>query len=128
MRKSLIGLALAGAAIFTTAACSTPADNADRNISEAAENFKVIRQVTVINGFTDEVLFQAVGAFSYETDGKKYTFTFKMEDGTFKRHTVLVSDNSPVIVEDLSGVENADAWVYEVYYLPEQPVSIQLEK
>lgn len=125
-RKVIVPLVAVGL-VFGAAACSA-ADRASSNISQAAENFKVFRQVTVINDITNNVSFQAVGAFSYENEGNEYIFTFKMEDGTFKRHTVLSGDNTTVVIEDLSGVEGADAWIYKVFYLPEQPVHVELVK
>lgn len=125
-RNVLISLAAAGL-VFGATACSA-ADRASSNISQAAENFKVFRQVTVINDITNSVSFQAVGAFSYENEGGEWLFTFKMKDGSFKRHTILAGDNTTAVIEDLEGVEGADAWIYKVFYLPEQPVRVELEK
>lgn len=123
------GAALAAA--LTLGAC-TPADNASRNVSEAAENFKVDRQLTVINGITDKVMFQLNGRFSIETPTADSTqpqleVTAKLPDGSFRKHFVGLSDNTTYVVEDLSQTQNADAWLYRVFYLPGTPVTVELE-
>lgn len=131
MRKSVFASAAAisvGAVLFVSA-CS-PADQASTNISKSAENFRVTRQLTVINGFTDTVQFQLVGNFSIEVDeaASQLEVTAKVGPGSFRKHFVGLSDNVSYVVEDLDETENADAWVYEVFYLPGQPVTIELEK
>lgn len=131
MRKSLIAGVVVGAALFVTGCTTTPAaDNVSQNISKSADNFRVTRQLTVINGFTDKVEFQLVGNFSIEADGadNQLEVTVKVGPDTFRKHIVGLSDNVTYIVEDLDETKNADAFVYEVFYVPEKPITVELEK
>lgn len=64
MKKFVIALTM-----LTLAGCTTAADQANRNLSKAAENFEVPRRIVGINGITDEVLFAVEGFCSYETRG-----------------------------------------------------------
>lgn len=129
MKKLIAGAAAALVAVLFIAGCS-PADNASQNISQSAENFRVTRQLTVINGFTDSVQFQLVGNFSIEVDDSdsQLEVTVKTGPDTFRKHFVGLSDNVSYVVEDLDQTTDADAWVYKVFYLPQQPVTVELEK
>lgn len=128
--KKKILTAVAGAAIAATAlsACSPAAPRASDNVSKAADNFEVVRQLTVVNGFTDKVQFELVGAFSITDEGNQLEVVAKLEDGSFRKHFVGLSDNVNYIVEDLDETKNADAWVYEVFYLPESIVNVEVAR
>ena len=130
MRKSIVAAVAAGVGATLLIAGCSPADQASQNISQSAENFRVVRQLTVINGFTDTVQFQLVGNFSIEVDDadSQLEVTVKTGKNTFRKHFVGLSDNVSYVVEDLDETEDADAWVYQVFYLPGQPVTVELEK
>jgi hypothetical protein len=55
-----------GVVFFT--GCSE-ASRVSSNISREADNFNVIRELTVINDFSDTVVFQMGGNFSITEDG-----------------------------------------------------------
>jgi hypothetical protein len=50
-------------------ACTSAADQANENLSKAAENFEVPRRIVGINTITDTVLWSVEGYCSYETGG-----------------------------------------------------------
>jgi predicted small secreted protein len=56
-----ISLALAVLAAFLLAGCSNDADVVNRNISTDADNFKIPRRITFINGITDQYLLTIEG-------------------------------------------------------------------
>lgn len=128
VRKMLATAVLLGTLVGGIAAC-TPAERASQNISKSADNFRVTRQLTVINGFTDSVEFQLVGNFSIEVDSAdaQLEVTAKVGPDEFKKHFIGLSDNVSYVVEDLDVTVAADAFVYKVFYLPGTPVTVELE-
>ncbi|MCO5478590.1 hypothetical protein NG891_17830, partial [Enterococcus gallinarum] len=66
MRK-IVSMVLVSMGLFLFTGC-TDADIASYNLSEDADNFKVLRKVTFINTVTDEVLYTVEGNFSIAAD------------------------------------------------------------
>lgn len=93
-RKNIIKLSfvlvVALATVLLTA-CSE-ADKVSSNMSQDADNFKIDRQITVINTRTDKVILQATGKMSVERDGKKTIIVIKTGKKQFKKH--LIYENS----------------------------------
>ena len=51
-----------------TVGCDQQSDRVSYNISKQADNFNVIRQITVINCIQGDVLFQMTGKMSLKAD------------------------------------------------------------
>lgn len=100
-------LALALLVAITMAACTSAADTANRNLSEAAENFEVPRRIVGINGITDEVLFSVEGYCSYEHGGGVFEAICLVERNPTKveRVTMGLSDNVTFVSTQLGSVE-----------------------
>jgi hypothetical protein len=103
-KLALLLLALL-AVVGLTAGCESQADQANRNLSKAAENFEVPRRITAINGITDKVLFTVEGFCSYETDGGTLQVICKQPDNTVTRTTLGLSDNVTFVSAQLMGVK-----------------------
>ena len=60
----------------------TEADRVSKNVSQEADNFNVLRRLTVLNARTDKPMFELIGAFSIEVDNsdKQLEVTVEMED------------------------------------------------
>lgn len=105
--KRIIPLALgiiAGAGLLV--GCTSAADQANENLSKAAENFEVPRRIVGINGITDKVLFSVEGFCSIENDGRKLDVTCKVsEDGAVERTTLGLSDNVTYVSTQMGGVK-----------------------
>ena len=71
IKKALVVAALIAGSIGL-AAC-TDANVASQNISEDADNFRIVRKVTFINGITDNVLLEVVGRCSITADAAEPT-------------------------------------------------------
>ncbi|GAB2022084.1 hypothetical protein RyT2_11580 [Pseudolactococcus yaeyamensis] len=74
------------------AGCSNESDYVSENISTDADNFKIDRQITVINTWTDKVILQATGKMSVERSDKKTTIVIKTGKDQFKKH--IIYENS----------------------------------
>lgn len=103
MKKSLYLLTCLAMAA-TLAACSTEADRVSYNLSQQADNFNDVRQITVINCLQGDVLFQMTGKMSITADTADNQLEILVEDenGEYKKHFICLSDNVTYVVEDVT--------------------------
>lgn len=121
--------AAAAAAIFcmlSMAGC-TESDKVSYNVSKEADNFNVIRRLTVINARSDKPVFELIGAFSIEVDNEDNQLEVICETGVneYKKHFVSLNEWTIYVVEDIGGAD-VDPYRYEVNFLPESilPVTV----
>ncbi|GIF44627.1 beta-sandwich lipoprotein [Actinoplanes xinjiangensis] len=104
-----LGLALSG--------CSSDADVASENLSQAAEDFKINRRVVFYNGITDSYILSIEGFCSVETEeNNKLTVTCKVGND-YKKHFLGRSDNVTWFAEQLSAA-NVSTDHYKVFFKP----------
>lgn len=118
----LLGIVVAG--IFALSACTsspTPpaSDVAAQNISTAADNFEIDRQIVFFNGITDKYLLTIEGRCSIDTgDAKKLSVTCKTGANEYKKHYLGLSDNVSYFVEQIQAAQ-VDTYHYKVVFRPE---------
>lgn len=96
------------------------------NVSKEADNFNVMRRITVFNIRTDTVLMQMTGYFALENnDSNELVVLAEVEKGVYQKHFIYLNDYTMYTVEDLNGTE-VSAYSYELEFLPQmlQPVKI----
>jgi hypothetical protein len=97
--------------IFILGVCFCGCSEAERvsqNLSKQADNFNIVRQLTVINCIGGDVLFQMTGKLSIKADNADNQLEITVEDnGTYVKHFVGLSDNVTYVVEDLNLGDNA---------------------
>ncbi len=105
--------------------CETEADRVSYNLSQEADNFNVVRQLTVINCLQGDVLFQMTGKMSIkpDMDENQLEIIVENEDGTHTKHFVGLSDNVTYVVEQISG-EYVNKYKYTLVYNPKMWVPI----
>lgn len=105
----------------------TEAERVSQNISQRADNFDITRRLTVFNIRTDTILFQMTGLFSIKTDSGdgQLEVTCELEDGTYSKHFVRLSDETTYIVEDLSGTD-VSKYSYELNFLPKMVPGVKI--
>lgn len=83
--------------------CSSDADVASRNLSQAADNFEVSRRVVFYNGITGEYMLVIEGLCSKGNDADKtrISITCKTGPGTYKKHFLGLSDNVTYFIEQV---------------------------
>lgn len=103
----------------------TEAERVSYNVSQSAENFNVVRRLTVLNARTDKPMFELVGNFSIETDNVDNQLEVVCEVGKnqYKKHFVRLNEWTMYVVEDIGGAE-VNKYRYEVNYLPEAIIPI----
>ena len=108
--------------------CETQAHRVSYNLSQQADNFNNIRQVTVINCLQGDVLFQMTGKISITADTADNQLEIIVEDenGTYKKHFIGLSDNVTYVVEDVTG-KYVDNYKYTLNFNPKMWLPIGVE-
>lgn len=108
------------------------ADRASYNISREADNFNIVRRVTVIDCINGDVLFQMSGKMSIKADREDNQLEITVSDnGKYQKHIIGLSDNVTYVVEDLNlGENDVSAYHYTIIYNPKMwlPVDVKTEK
>ncbi len=119
MRKILVVL-FSVICVMSMVGCSTEAERASYNLSQQADNFNVVRQVTVINCITGDVLFQMSGKMSIKADNLDNQLEITVEDdGRYQKHFIGLSDNVTYVVEDLNlGHNEVSQYHYTINFNP----------
>lgn len=119
MKKLLAVMALV--VVVGLAGCRQ-SDKISYNVSKEADNFNVIRRVTVINTRTDKIEFEVIGKISVDSsDESKLIILAETDKNVYKKHLVNLTEWNMYIVEDLEGAA-VNQYKYEVNYMPESIV------
>lgn len=111
--------------ILTLTGCSQ-SYRVSKNISQEANNFNVVRRITVINARTDTVLLQLTGTFSLRNNSdNELEVICELEDGKYQKHYVYLNEYTLYVVEDLSG-SNVSKYSYELNFLPEMIPGVKI--
>lgn len=95
-------------------------DRVSYNISREADNFNIVRRVTVIDCINGDVLFQMSGRMSIYADTNDNQLEITVSDnGTYQKHIIGLSDNVTYVVEDLNlGENDVKSYKYTIIYNP----------
>lgn len=131
VKKSRIILALLSVLLTATVltGCGTEAQRVSYNLSQQADNFNVVRQLTVINCIEGDVLFQMTGKMSITADTVDNQLEIIVEDnGTYVKHFVGLSDNVTYVVEDLNlGANEVNKYKYTLNFNPKMWIPYDVE-
>lgn len=96
--------ALAAAAALLTG-CVSDADKASENLSTAAEQFEVQREIVGINGINGQPVFYVEGRCSIEPEDRKLVVVCKHAANDFRKHYVGLSDNTLYVAKQLEPID-----------------------
>ena len=107
--------------------CVDEATVVSYNVSKEADNFNVVRRLTVINTRTDKCLLQMTGKISIEDveDGIAVLVEVDRDKGIYQKHWVYLNENTMYTVEDLNGV-GVSKYAYELEFMPQQLVPVRI--
>ncbi|MBE5952856.1 MAG: hypothetical protein E7257_01695 [Lachnospiraceae bacterium] len=130
MKKKKILLILSFVVIFALVGC-TEADMASYNLSLEADNFNIVRRLTVINCIDSDVILQMEGKISIEEDNidNQLEITVENDDGTYCKHFVSLGTHITYVVEDLNvGANNIEKYKYTINFNPKMwlPVNVDV--
>lgn len=108
--------------------CESEADKVSYNLSQEADNFNVVRQLTVINCIGGDVLFQMTGKMSItaDTEDNQLEVIVEDEDGSYKKHFIGLSDNVTYVLEDL-GDNDVSKYKYTLNYNPKMWIPAEVQ-
>ena len=113
-RKILIMLTLVIVSLFATLTLSgcNQSGVVSYNLSKEADNFNIIRQITVINCLEGEVLFQMTGRISIAADNldSQLEVIVMVAENSYQKHIIGLSDNVAYVLEQK---ESADINNYQ---------------
>ena len=131
MKKAKISLAILSVLLTATVltGCGTEAQRVSYNLSQQADNFNIVRQLTVINCIEGDVLFQMTGKMSITADRADNQLEIIVEDnGTYVKHFVGLSDNVTYVVEDLNlGANEVNKYKYTLNFNPKMWIPYDVE-
>ena len=124
MKKVFLWFAAALLVCCVLAGC-TEAERASYNLSQEADNFNDVRQITVINCLQGDVLFQMTGKMSITADQADNQLEVIVEDenGEYKKHFIGLSDNVTYVVEDITA-ENVSEYHYTLNFNPKMWIPV----
>ena len=123
-------LAMAVLAVGILAGCETEASRVEYNLTQEADNFNIVRQLTVINCLQGDVLFQMTGKMSItaDVDDNQLEIIVENEDGNYTKHFVGLSDNVTYTIEDLNlGKNDVEKYKYTLNFNPNMWLPYEVE-
>lgn len=98
------------------------------NLSLEADNFNVVRRITVINCMANDVIFQMEGRMSIETDSEDQQLEVIVEQdyGVYRKHFIYLGTLCTYTVEDL-GETQVDKYNYTMNYNPKMWLPLKVE-
>ena len=123
-------LAMAALAVGMLAGCETEASRVEYNLTQEADNFNIVRQLTVINCLQGDVLFQMTGKMSItaDVDDNHLEIIVENEDGNYTKHFVGLSDNVTYTIEDLNlGKNDVEKYKYTLNFNPNMWLPYEVE-
>lgn len=127
-KRKIISMILIVAAMLMLAGCRE-SKRVSYNLSKEADNFNVVRQLTVINCIKGDVLFQMTGKMAITADTTDNQLEIIVEDdGTYVKHFVGLSDNVTYVVEDLNLGDNAvSKYRYTLNFNPDMWLPVEMK-
>ena len=129
MKKKVIAILTVIMMVAFLAGCSE-ASRVESNLTKEADNFNVVRQLTVINCLQGDVLFQMTGKMSItaDIDDKQLEIIVENDDGNYTKHFVGLSDNVTYTIEDLNlGANDVEKYKYTLNFNPEMLLPVEVE-
>ena len=126
--KKKFALILALAVLILSFAGCDEASRVSYNLSQEADNFNVVRKLTVINCIQGDVLFQMTGKMSITADTADNQLEIIVEngEGNYQKHFVGLSDNLTYVLEDL-GSHDVDKYQYTLNFNPKMWIPVEGE-
>lgn len=129
MKRKILAAIIAVSAAAGITACSE-ASRVESNLTKEADNFNVVRQLTVINCLQGDVLFQMTGKMSIiaDVDDNQLEIIVENDDGNYTKHFVGLSDNVTYTIEDLNlGANDVEKYKYTLNFNPNMWLPFEVE-
>lgn len=122
--KKLIALLLCGLLLIIGCFAFTSCDAAstvNHNLSQAADNFEVLRKITVYNARTDLIVMEMEGYMSLSNSStNELVVTCKTGLNQYKKNYIYLNEYVIYVVEDITGT-TTDPYHYKVHFYTALP-------
>lgn len=104
------------------------ADRVSHNLSKEADNFNIVRKITVINAIQGEILYQMTGKMSihHSAEDQQLEIIAQDDNGGYKKHFIGLSDNVTYVVEDITGAEVSNT-KYTITFNPDMVIPLEVQ-
>ena len=126
MKKILVLLMVCMLLALTFIGCEDQADVVSHNLSKEADNFNVVREVTLISGIQGDVIFQMTGRLSIANKGDQLEVVVEYEKGKYAKHFFFKGDNDILMVEQ-KGYADINQYKYTLNYNPKMWLPVELK-
>lgn len=114
--KKTIAIILALICIVGCFAGCTAAENVNHNLSQAADNFQVVRKITVYNARTDMIVMEMEGIMSLSNNStSELVVTCQTGPQEYKKNYVYLNEYVIYVVEDITGTVT-NPYHYKVHF------------
>lgn len=119
--KKVFALILTVAILSLCLVGCTAAMTVNHNLSQSADNFQVLRKITVYNARTDLIVMEMEGYMSLSnTATNELTVTCRTGEGEYKKNYVYLNEYVIYVVEDITGT-TTDPYHYNVKFYVATP-------
>ena len=99
----------------------TEAENVNHNLSQAADNFQVVRKITVYNARTDLIVMEMEGLMSLSNSAtNELVVTCMTGPSEYKKNYIYLNDYVIYVVEDITGTVT-DPYHYKIHFYTALP-------
>ena len=119
--KKIITIILCLICVIGLFAGCTAADDVNYNLSQAADNFEVMRKITVYNARTDMIIMEMEGLMSLSNNStSELVVTCKTGPNEYKKNYVYLNEYVIYAVEDITG-STTDPYHYKIHFYTTLP-------
>lgn len=119
--KKLIALSLALICLLCCFTGCTQAENVNHNLTQAADNFQVLRKITVYNARTDLIVMEMEGYMSLSNNStSELVVTCKTGPSEYRKNYIYLNQYVIYVVEDISNTVT-DPYHYKVHFYTALP-------
>ncbi len=128
MKNKLAIIAALCVAVTMGAAGCTASDTASWQTSDAADNFEVVRELTVFDNCTGQILFIAEGRMSIHVDSSdsQLEIMVAQPDNHYEKHYVGLNETTTYVVRDVSGVD-VENFRYRIRVNPDMLIPFDID-
>lgn len=106
--------------VFGLTGCDA-ATTVNHNLSQAADNFEVLRKITVYNARTDLIVMEMEGYMSLSNSAtNELVVTCMTGPNEYKKNYIYLNEYVIYVVEDITGT-NTDPYHYKVHFYTPMP-------
>ena len=119
--KKICAILLAVLCLFGCLTGCTEAENVNYNLSQAADNFEVVRKITVYNARTDMIIMEMEGLMSLSNNSsRELVVTCRTGQNEYKKNYVYLNEYVIYVVEDITGTVT-DPYHYKIHFYTALP-------